>query len=264
MPDAMPPRMQHLSSHRMPPRSEYPDDSGLVLQNAGFAVAGRSILSGLTLTLTERRIGIVGRNGSGKTSLLRLMSGLVAPSTGCVRVAGHDPARDRKAMLSRLGILFQNPDHQIIFPTVAEELAFGLTQQGVTKAAAQCAVRALLARHGRSHWEARAVTALSQGQRHFLCLLAVLAMRPQTILLDEPFAGLDLPTQIRLSRELAALPQRLILITHDPAALAGYDRVLWLEGGRLRADGAAQGVLADFSAEMARLGDADADTDLPD
>ena len=241
-----------------------PHTPGLILENAGFAIAGRVVLSGLTLDLTQRRIGIVGRNGSGKTSLLRLLSGLVLPSTGTVRVDGIDPARDRKAMLSRLGILFQNPDHQIIFPTVAEELAFGLHQQGMDRTAAKLAVRALLARHGRTHWESRSVTALSQGQRHFLCLLAVLAMEPDTILLDEPFAGLDLPTQTRLSRELSALPQRLILITHDPAALAGYDRVIWLEGGRIRADGDARAILTDFTAEMDRLGEADADTDLPD
>lgn len=238
--------------------------SDITLENAGLTVAGRAVLVDVSLTLTERRIGIVGRNGSGKTSLLRLLSGLVPPSQGRVRVDGLDPARDRKAMLQRIGILFQNPDHQIIFPTVDEELAFGLIQQGMGKAAAAQAVHALLAQHGRSHWAGRSVTALSQGQRHFLCLLAVLAMGPDTILLDEPFAGLDLPTQTRLSRSLAALPQRLILITHDPAALAAYDRVIWLEGGRVRADGPTGPVLDAFNAEMARLGDADADTDLRD
>ena len=247
-----------------PKLAHTPPIPAITLENAGYSVAGRAILADLTLTLTEARIGIVGRNGSGKTSLLRLLSGLVPPTTGAVRVDGLDPARDRKAMLHRLGILFQNPDHQIIFPTVAEELAFGLHQQGQTKAAASAAVRALLAQHGRSHWHDRPVSALSQGQRHFLCLLSVLAMAPQTILLDEPFAGLDLPTQIRLTRALAALPQRLILITHDPVVLAGYDRVIWLDGGRLRADGAAGAVLTTFTAAMDTLGAADADTDLPD
>jgi len=179
-----------------------------------------------------------------------------------VRVAGVDPARDRKAMLIELGILFQNPDHQIIFPTVAEELAFGLTQQGVSKPEAAQRVRAALTRHERAHWESVPVTSLSQGQRHFLCLLSVLLMGPRTILLDEPFAGLDLPTQQRLSRELSALPQRLVTITHDPAAVAGCDRVIWLEAGCIRQDGAARPVLAAFTAEMARLGATDADTDL--
>lgn len=246
----------------MPNPAPLPDDHGLTLHNAGVALAGRVILSGLTLQMTEQRIGIIGRNGSGKSTLLRLMAGLIAPTTGSVTVAGIDPAKDRKAMLGLLGILFQNPDHQIIFPTVGEELAFGLRQLGLDKATAAQQARTLLKVHGRAHWEAEPVTALSQGQRHFLCLLSVLAMEPETILLDEPFAGLDLPTQARLSRSLATLPQRLITITHEPAALQTYDRVIWLEAGKIRADGEAAAILPEFTAEMARLGEADADTDL--
>ena len=237
-------------------------DNGIILTGAGYEVEGRAILSGLDLALTEARIGIVGRNGSGKTTLLRLMAGLIAPTTGRVRVDGLDPARNRRALLTRLGILFQNPDHQILFPTVAEELAFGLRQMGLPASEAAAQVAALLAAEGRSHWANAATHLLSGGQRHYLCLLSILLMAPGTILLDEPFAGLDLPTQARLQRRLAALPQRLITISHDPAAMADCDRVIWLEGGRLRADGPAAPVLADFTAEMARLGAADADTDL--
>lgn len=246
----------------MPDTPPLADQDSPALIDAGYGIAGRHILTGLNLTLSEQRIGIIGRNGSGKSTFLRLVAGLIAPTTGKVSLGQHTPANDRKAMLSRIGILFQNPDHQIIFPTVGEELAFGLRQQGMDKSAAAHAVTTLLARHGRGHWEPQSVTALSQGQRHFLCLLAVLAMQPRTILLDEPFAGLDLPTQARLARVLADLPQRLILITHDPKALDGYDRVIWLEDGRVRADGEAEAIVADFTAEMARLGDVDADTDL--
>lgn len=235
---------------------------GIELRGAGYSVAGKAILSGLDLTLTEARIGIVGRNGSGKTSLLRLMAGLVVPTSGTVRVAGVDPARDRRAMLGAVGILFQNPDHQILFPTVAEELAFGLTQQGQTAAGAREAVRALLAVEGRSPWEGAATHTLSQGQRQYLCLLAVLAMQPATLLLDEPFAALDLPSQARLRRRLAQLSQQVIIISHDPAAVASCDRVIWLEAGRIKADGPAGPVLAAFGHEMARIGGLDADTDL--
>ena len=103
---------------------------------------------------------------------------------------------------------------------------------------------------------------LSQGQRHYLCLLAILLMQPATILLDEPLAGLDLPTQIRLQRRLAVLPQRLITISHDPAAVASCDRVIWLESGRIHADGPPAPVLQAFTAEMQRLGGQDADADL--
>ena len=235
---------------------------GIELINASVSLSGRVILSDLNLRLTEARIGIIGRNGSGKTTLLRLLAGLIPPTSGRVQIDGLDPT-DRRAILPRLGILFQNPDHQILFPTVAEELAFGLLQLGQTKAQADTAVTALLAQEMRSHWANAATHTLSQGQRHYLCLLAILLMQPATILLDEPYAGLDLPTQFRLHRRLAALPQRLITISHDPAAVATCDRVIWLEAGRIQADGPPGPVLDAFTAEMQRLGGQDADADLP-
>jgi biotin transport system ATP-binding protein len=235
---------------------------GLQLVSASVQLGGRLILDDLSLDLAESRIGILGRNGSGKTTLLRLMAGLVAPEKGYVRVEGVDPFADRKAALSAIGILFQNPDHQILFPTVEEELAFGLTQQGLTQAQALREAHDLLTAEGRSHWAKAPVTTLSQGQRHYLCLLAVLLMQPRTILLDEPLAGLDLPTQTRLARRFAALPQRLVTITHDPATLTGADRVIWLEAGRIAADGPPSAVIPAFTAEMARIGAQDADADL--
>ena len=233
----------------------------LTLTNAGFSTAGKPILTNLTLTLTEPRIGIIGRNGSGKTTLLRLLAGLITPTSGTVRLGTLDPARDRKTMLTHLGILFQNPDHQILFPTVSEELAFGLTQQNHPNPTQ--AVQTLLQSEGRAHWATAATHTLSQGQRHYLCLLAVLAMNPAILLLDEPFAGLDLPTQSRLKRRLKTLPQQVITITHDPEAVAHADRILWLDQGGIRADGPPATVLPAFTAEMTRIGESDADTTLP-
>lgn len=235
---------------------------GIKLTGAGYAVAGKVVLAGLDLDLTEARIGVVGRNGSGKTSLLRLMAGLLAPTFGTVRVAGVDPTKDRRAMLGQIGILFQNPDHQILFPTVGEELAFGLTQLGRSATEARALARAILAAEGRAHWDHAATHTLSQGQRQYLCLVSVLAMQPATLLLDEPFAALDLPSQCRLRRKLAGLSQRVITISHDPLAVADCDRVIWLEAGRVWMDGSASRVLEAFTAEMARIGEADADADL--
>ncbi len=236
--------------------------SGIVLEDVACSLGGRLVLSGLSLRLSEPRIGIVGRNGSGKTTLLRLIAGLIAPSQGRITAEGIDPFADRKGALARLGILFQNPDHQILFPTVEEELAFGLRQQGRTQAQALAAARAALAAEGRAHWAGAAISTLSGGQKQWLCLMAVLLMRPATILLDEPFAGLDLPTVARMTRRLASLPQRLVTISHDPGAVAAADRVIWLERGRIAADGPPAAVLPAFTAEMARIGEADADADL--
>ncbi len=235
---------------------------GISLADVNLTLSGKAILTGITATLVERRIGIIGRNGSGKTTLLRVMAGLVAPTSGLVRLGGVDPFADRKATLGALGILFQNPDHQILFPTVEEEIAFGLCQQGHSTAQAREMALQTLGAHGRSHWAKAATHTLSQGQRHYLCLMAVLVMAPDTILLDEPFAGLDLPTQMRLKRSFDALPQRLVTITHDPGAVAEYDRILWIEGGRVQMDGTPTQVLPAFFAAMQAAGGDDADTDL--
>ena len=227
---------------------------GIILDDVALSIEGRAVLAPLSLRLDEGRIGIVGRNGSGKTSLLRLIAGLQEPDRGRVTVGGVDMARDRAGAIRRLGILFQNPDHQIIFPTVEEEIAFGIRQLGVPRDAARQQAQAVLAAHGRADWASRSTQALSQGQRHYLCLMAVLAMAPDVILLDEPFTGLDLPTTMQLRRALDGLGQQLVMVTHDPALLAGYDRVLWLDEGRLQADGPAGAVLAAYTERMTELG----------
>ena len=232
------------------------------LTGVAYAPGGVSVLRDITLSLTQRRIGIVGRNGSGKTSLARIMAGLMAPDQGQVRIAGVDVAKDRKAALGVIGILFQNPDHQIIFPTVEEEIAFGLTQMGQSGAEVTAAVQAILARFDKAHWARAAIHQLSQGQRQLVCLMAVLAMRPRVIILDEPFAGLDIPTTRQLARMLAGLQVTLLHITHDPNAVRAYDRVLWLEEGAVVQDGPAHQVLANFETRMIELGDGDDLSDL--
>jgi biotin transport system ATP-binding protein len=223
------------------------------LRGISFSQDGRTVLDGIDLSLTQPRIGIIGRNGSGKSSLLRIMAGLQRPDAGDVRVFGVDVLQDRAAAVRILGVVFQNPDHQIIFPTVEEEIAFGLTQLGQSRAAARDRARACLDQHGLAHWAERPTHALSQGQRQYLCLLSVLAMEPEVILLDEPFAALDLLTRTQLFRSLFDLAPRLVMVTHDTSNLAGFDRVLWLDQGRVRADGAPASVIEEFQSEMMRL-----------
>jgi biotin transport system ATP-binding protein len=145
---------------------------------------------------------------------------------------------------------------------VEEELAFGLSQLGQRKAEAGAGAQSMLARFGRSDWAGRSVATLSQGQRHLVCLMAVLAMRPAVLVLDEPFSGLDIPTTWRLRAYLNQLAPAIIQITHDPRALGGYDRVLWLEQGRVVADGAPATVLPAFEAAMQAAGARDADADI--
>jgi biotin transport system ATP-binding protein len=234
----------------------------VIFKDVEYTPQGHPVLGPISVEMSEKRIGIVGRNGSGKSSFARVLAGLIKPDEGHVSVAGVDVAKDRKAALTTIGIIFQNPDHQIIFPTVGEEMTFGLHQMGMPRARAAEKAALILSDHGRAHWFDRSTHELSQGQRHFVCLMSVLAMEPKTIVLDEPYAGLDIPTSMQLHSWLTGLDQQVILITHDPDALAGFDRVLWLEGGHIAGDGAAKPVLTKFKAEMTRLGGMDAVTDI--
>lgn len=212
--------------------------------------------------MSERRIGIVGRNGSGKTTLARVIAGLLAPDGGTAEIDGTDMAKDRKAALRTVGILFQNPDHQIIFPTVEEEISFGLVQLGRKRDTAAQDTREILQRFGKSHWAGAATHALSQGQKQLVCLMAVLAMRPAVIVLDEPYSGLDIPTRLQLMRFVDEVEASVIQITHDPASLRHFERVIWLDGGRIREDGEAAGVLTQFEHQMRRWGEQDDLSDL--
>lgn len=240
-----------------------PAASHIRLDDLGHDLDGRVVLEGISFETRARRIGIVGRNGSGKSTLARLLSGLIAPTRGSLRVNGHDLAADRKAALGEVGILFQNPDHQIIFPTVPEEIAFGLRQQGRTKRAAEALAAETLTRFDKEGWRDAYVTTLSQGQKQLLCLMAVSAMAPKLLILDEPFSGLDIPTRAQLARYLGFYRGTLIQITHDPREVEGYDEILWLDQGKLRMHGTVAEVLPAFIEEMTRQGEADDIADLP-
>lgn len=223
------------------------------MEGASLSLDGCDILSDISFASDARRIAVLGRNGSGKTTLLRLLAGLVAPTDGVVAVAGTEPARDRRAALRVLGVLFQNPDHQIIFPTVEEEIGFGLRQLGQSKKEVAQGVTQVLSRFDHADWATRAVHTLSQGQRQLVCLMSVLAMQPKVILLDEPFSGLDIPTARRLEGWLNDLDQVLVQISHDPHRVETYDDAIWLEGGRLQMFGPVPSVLPVYQERMAAL-----------
>jgi biotin transport system ATP-binding protein len=207
----------------------------------------RQVFEGLTLALDESRIGLVGDNGAGKSSLFRLISGLDQPAQGRVTVHGCDTQADRKQLSRHVGLMFQNPDDQIIFPTVAEELAFSLTARGEARQTARQQARDFLAQRGLQDWAGRAVGELSQGQRQQVCLLALQISRPATLLLDEPFASLDLLSQARLAAQLDATDQQIVVSTHLLEHVHDFERVLWLDQGRVRADGPGREVCEAYS-----------------
>lgn len=208
----------------------------------------------LDLRLDEPRIGLIGRNGAGKTSLLRLLCGLEVPQSGHIARAGaelHGPQHTH-APSRHVGLMFQNPDDQIIFPTVEEELALSWKSAcagqpaRLTRQAVQDGVRSFLQARGLADWGTRPVGSLSQGQRQWVCWLAMLLAQPDVLLLDEPYASLDLPGQMRLAADIAGCAQQVIVSTHVLEHVRDYPRVLWMEQGRVRADGPGAEVCAAY------------------
>jgi len=224
----------------------------IYLKDVIFEFETHRVIDQITLNVSEQRIGIVGVNGSGKSTLARLISGLIAPISGSIRINDIDIYKDRKAALKTVGIIFQNPDHQIIFPTCIEEISFGLMQQGMARIEAEERSNEILLQFDRLKWSDQLAHNLSQGQRHFLCLIAVLAMKPDVIILDEPYAGLDLPTSLQLRHELNKLSQQIVMITHNKDILVDFDRILWIDNGKIIKDGSYENVMPDFEEEMQR------------
>ncbi|WZB74902.1 ABC transporter ATP-binding protein [Achromobacter insuavis] len=195
-----------------------------------------TVLRGVSVALAGRRVGIVGPNGAGKSTLARLVNGLVLPTSGSVRVGGLDTRHELKAVRRQVGFVFQNPENQIVFPIVREDLAFGLKHLEPERAQREARIEAALAALGVAHLADRTSHTLSGGERQLVALAAVLVMRPGLVVFDEPTTQLDLRNRNRVRDAIAAMPQDAIVVSHDLALLEDFERVLVIQDGAIAAD----------------------------
>ncbi|NCA68731.1 MAG: ABC transporter ATP-binding protein [Sphingobacteriia bacterium] len=191
----------------------------IALHEVRFAYPGQApVLREASLTLAAgERIALTGANGSGKSTLLHLIVGLLTPQAGTIMAFGAPRRReaDFHEVRRRAGLVFQDPDDQLFCPTVAEDIAFGPLNLGKSRAEALDLVDHTLDRLQLRHLRDRVTHQLSGGEKRLVSLATVLAMSPDVLLLDEPSNGLDESTRDRLIRILNALPQALILVSHD-------------------------------------------------
>ena len=207
-----------------------------VTHTYGDHTAARTVLSGVTARLPEQRIGVIGANGSGKSTFARLLNGLVVPTAGTVTVDGFDTRTKGREVRRRVGFCFTDPDAQIVMPTVAEDIAFGLRRRGLTKAQVAAKVDTALAAYGLSGHADHPAHLLSGGQKQLLALASVLVTEPDLLVMDEPTTLLDLRNATRIAEVVSTLPQQVVLVTHHLDLLDGFDRVLVFDDGRLVAD----------------------------
>ncbi|MEV8631664.1 ABC transporter ATP-binding protein [Streptosporangium sp. NPDC051023] len=206
------------------------------MSDVGVRFGQREVLCGVTVSLPERRVGVIGANGSGKSTLARLLNGLALPSSGSVTVLGLDTRRDAARIRRRVGFLFSDPDAQIVMPTVAEDVAFSLRRKGLSREETGRRVRDVLARYGLAGHADHPAHHLSGGQKQLLALCSVMVLEPDILVMDEPTTLLDLRHSRQVADVLRGLPQQVVVISHDLALLEDFDRVLVLDAGRIVAD----------------------------
>jgi biotin transport system ATP-binding protein len=211
--------------------------TAIELRGVAHSYGTRKVLTDVSVTLAERRIGVIGANGSGKSTFARLLNGLVLPTEGTVLVDGLNTRTQGREVRRRVGFVFQDPDAQIVHPTVEEDLAFGPHNQGVPAEETVRRVDEVLVRYGLTGHRNHPAHLLSGGQKQLLAIAGVLVMHPQRIVFDEPTTLLDLANTRRVSRVIDALEQDAVVVTHHLELLDGFDRVLVFEDGRVVADG---------------------------
>jgi biotin transport system ATP-binding protein len=222
-----------------------------VTHRYGEHAGARTVLADVDVRLDEHRIGIVGANGSGKSTFARMLNGLVLPSAGRVTVDGLDTRREGREVRRRVGFCFTDPDAQIVMPTVAEDVAFGLRRRGLAKDEVRSRVEAALTSYGLAGHADHPAHLLSGGQKQLLALASVLVTEPAVLVMDEPTTLLDLRNAQMIGRVVAELPQQVLLVTHHLDLLDDFDRVLVFDEGHIVCDDVPGSAVASYRRLMA-------------
>ncbi|WP_255305209.1 energy-coupling factor ABC transporter ATP-binding protein [Microbacterium sp. 3J1] len=216
----------------MPPETRV---AGIAVEAVTVEREGRPILRDVSVELDARRTAVIGANGSGKSTFVRLLNGLVLPAAGRVTVQGLDTQRDAAAVRRRVGFVFTDPQAQILMPTPIEDLRLSL--RGTSRAETERRVWATLGEHGLSDRADVPASALSGGQKQLLALASVLITDPALLVADEPTTLLDLRNARRIGDLLLSDPAQLVVATHDLDLAARCDHALLFDDGVLTASG---------------------------
>lgn len=216
-------------------------------RGAAVTYDGEQILAPLTATLDEQRVGIIGSNGSGKSTTVRLINGLIEPTSGQVLYDELTPQKHGKDIRKRVGFVFSDAESQIVMPRVADDVAFSLRRFKLPREEVKRRVAEALERFELADRAEHSPHTLSGGEKQLLALASVLVIEPDTIIADEPTTLLDLRNRRRIVRELTSLDQQLIVVTHDLEMLRDFDRVLVIDDGALAYDGTPDNAIAFYT-----------------
>jgi energy-coupling factor transport system ATP-binding protein len=209
-------------------------------------------LRGVSLNIVRGEfIGLIGENGAGKTTLAKHLNGLLKPNRGFVKVLGMDTKRTPTSKIARhVGYVFQNPDSQIFAATVYEEIASGLKKLGYSNEEIAERIEYALKAVDLKKPLTISPHILSFGERHRLAIATILAIKPDVIILDEPFAGIDYRRSLQMLQILRKLVEEghsIVLIAHDLQLIGEVaDRVIVMKQGSIIRDGDVEEILGDI------------------
>lgn len=240
-------------SSSTPPSIDIPTDKDLVVRPVAIALREVSfsypdnlnILQDISLTVREgERVGLIGHNGCGKTTLFMLLCGMLRPNAGEIYL--FDQPVQLNEFRSEVGFLFQDPEDQLFSPSVWDDIAFGPQNMGLSEAEVQERVNVALELTGIRYLAERPPHHLSGGEKQMVAIAGLLAMCPRVLLYDEPTASLDMRTRRRLIRFLQQADETMLLASHDLEFLLEVcDRVVLIDDGRVIADGDPTEVMGD-------------------
>ena len=208
----------------------------------------RPVLEGISFEIRHgESVGIIGANGAGKSTLLLLLTGVLQPDSGQIKVGDVQlTAKSLPSVRQRLGLVFQDPDDQLFMPTVYDDVAFGPRNSGLSEAEAAARTEWALEMAGISGLRDRPPFRLSGGEKRAASIAAVLSMEPDILILDEPSASLDPRTRRRLISLLRQFEHTRIITSHDlDLILETCERTIILDRGKIAASGRTRDVLAD-------------------
>jgi cobalt/nickel transport system ATP-binding protein len=230
------------------------DNISLEVNRLAYAYAdGHQALFGVDFKVSRgQRVALLGPNGAGKTTLVMHLNGILTAGHGEVKIDGQlvdtTDKQSLKAIRSRVGIVFQDPDDQLFMPTVREDVAFGPRNMGISDPELDSIVDQALVRVGMLEFADRPPHHLSFGQRRRVALATVLVMNPEILVLDEPSSNLDPASRRELSEIIKSLETTLLMVTHDlPYAYELCERSLILSGGQIVADDSTYNILTNTS-----------------
>ena len=175
---------------------------------------------------------------------MKLLNGLETAFSGTITIDGLNVKNTNS--LGKVGFVFQNPDNQIVFPIVQEDLAFGLKKSGLSKNQIAAKIDTYLHIFKLTDLSERRTHELSGGEKQIIALIGVLIMEPDIIVLDEPTTVLDLRNRYRLIQRLKQLKQSLIIVSHDLDLMATMDRLIWIDNGTIKNDGSPETILEKY------------------